>query len=46
MIEKFIEAKGESFKKMFEKRINVLDENLADGFYMCIMEKEAWTLEI
>lgn len=41
MIEKFIEAKGESFKKMFEKRINVLDENLADGFYMCIMEKEA-----
>ena len=28
-----------NFKKMYEKRINVDDGSLADGFYMCIMQK-------
>lgn len=29
-----------SYKKIYEKRIGVFDENLSDGFYMCIMKKK------
>ena len=30
---------NDDFKKIFEKRIEIDDENKADGFYMCFLEK-------
>ena len=32
-------ANNDNFKKIFEKRIEIDDENKADGFYMCFLEK-------
>lgn len=38
VIKEFIED-NKGFFKIFEKRIEVNDENMADGFYMCFLEK-------
>ena len=38
VIKEFIED-NKGFSKIFEKRIEVNDENMADGFYMCFLEK-------
>lgn len=38
VIKEFIED-NKGFSKIFEKRIKVNDENMADGFYMCFLEK-------
>ena len=38
VIKEFIED-NKGFCKIFEKRIEVNDENMADGFYMCFLEK-------
>lgn len=39
VIEDFL-AKNENYSRLYEKRININDENNADGFYMCFMSKK------
>ena len=38
VIKEFIEG-NKGISKIFEKRIEVNDENMSDGFYMCFLEK-------
>ena len=39
IVSAFLE-KNENFSKLYEKRIDIGDENECDGFYMCIMERK------
>ena len=38
VVSEFLENNND-FSKIFEKRIELNDENMADGFYMCFLEK-------
>ena len=38
VIESFLKENN-NFEKIYEKRIDVDDENAADGFYMCFMRR-------